>query len=149
MNYEFKKMDINHIQEFITWRHEGIYEFYNRNKEESFTYFLNPESFCKYYSVFKDSELVGYFCYNFEEENMVIGLALKPEFTGCGLGYQFVKDGIELGRKTFGHGGSIKLCVANFNERAIKVYKKLGFKEIGQTVLKRIDGEIPATEMRL
>ena len=89
MNYEFKKMDINHIQEFITWRHEGIYEFY----------------------------LMSTRCNT-------------PSSKGCGLGYQFVKDGIEFGRKTFGHGGSIKLCVANFNERAIKVYKKLGFKEI-------------------
>ncbi|WP_346938396.1 GNAT family N-acetyltransferase [uncultured Clostridium sp.] len=37
-------------------------------------------------------------------------------------------------------GNNVKLMVASFNERAIKVYKKLGFNETERNVLETSDG---------
>lgn len=59
---------------------------------------------------------------------MDIGLGMKPELTGKGLGKMFFQAGIafavkECKPKTF------RLSVATFNTRAITLYKHIGFQQ--------------------
>lgn len=59
---------------------------------------------------------------------MDIGLGMKPELTGKGLGKMFLQAGIafavkECKPKTF------RLSVATFNTRAITLYKNIGFQQ--------------------
>lgn len=73
---------------------------------------------------------------------MSIGLGLKPELTGQGLGKEFARMSIDFGIQRLNYkGNTVKLMVASFNERAIKVYKKLGFEETGRSVLETSYGE--------
>jgi [ribosomal protein S18]-alanine N-acetyltransferase len=59
-----------------------------------------------------------------------IGLGLRPDLTGRGLGHAFTGAVIELAR---GYGASrITLAVAAFNARAIRVYERCGFAETGR-----------------
>jgi [ribosomal protein S18]-alanine N-acetyltransferase len=56
-----------------------------------------------------------------------IGVGLRPDLTGRGLGQAFTEAVIELARR---HGaGRITLAVAAFNARAIRVYERCGFAE--------------------
>jgi ribosomal-protein-alanine N-acetyltransferase len=73
------------------------------------------------------NELVGYFDFKPKDEQTVeIGLGLRPDLTGRGLGGSFLAAGLEFARTRFAPARFV-LSVATFNERAIKVYERAGF----------------------
>ncbi len=61
--------------------------------------------------------------------NVKIGLGMKPELTGKGMGLDFLKAGLSYAISKY-NPKVITLLVATFNERAIKVYKKAGFESV-------------------
>lgn len=97
-----------------------------------------------YFSVTDEkNNLLGYYCFGesaqvpvgnqfgvYNDKDITdIGLAIKPNLCGQGLGFHFLSNGLAFAQKRF----SVKrfrLTVASFNKRAIKVYEKVGFKKI-------------------
>jgi [ribosomal protein S18]-alanine N-acetyltransferase len=72
-------------------------------------------------------ELVGYFDFKSKKEGTLeIGLGLRPDLTGRGLGASFLAAGLEFARARFAPK-RFTLAVATFNERAIRVYERAGF----------------------
>lgn len=131
--YIFIPMNIKHAEEIAyNWKYEEPYSFYNMTEdEEDLLEFLNQESWkdSSYAVINEQKELVGFFQYNIDNSELVIGLGLKPELTGTGLGEKFVKSGLTYGISKFkDKAKSIKLSVASSNARAIKIYQKLGFE---------------------
>ena len=113
------------LRELETWRYEPPYDFYNGDEEP----ILNPERFFE--ALGEDGSLVGF--YYFEEKGtaLEIGLGLRPELVGRGLGLEFFRAGVEYGRRRFGPARII-LAVAAFNERARIVYERAGFRVVGR-----------------
>ena len=113
------------LAEMASWRYEAPYDFYDGDQDPV----VNPERY--YAAVGEDGTLVGF--YHFEEKGDVleIGLGLRPDQTGRGLGADFFRLGLDFGRAHLG-AGRIILNVAAFNERAIKVYERAGFRETGR-----------------
>jgi ribosomal-protein-alanine N-acetyltransferase len=74
-------------------------------------------------------ELAGFICCNSGENAGVLAIVLgmKPELTGRGAGQQFVESGIRFMLQHFPAVTQLELKVAQFNERAIRVYQKTGF----------------------
>jgi RimJ/RimL family protein N-acetyltransferase len=108
------------------WRYEAPYDFYDDDREPV----LNPERF--FAALGEDGTLVGFFY--FEEKSggvLEIGLGLRPDLTGRGLGGEFLLRGLDFARTQF-QPTQIVLNVAAFNERAIKVYERAGFHESGR-----------------
>ena len=136
MNFNFEKMQKKYAKEILKWHYDGKYSFYDMefDKEdlEDFLEIIENDNWDNYYvAVDEEENLIGMFTYNFNMDVMEIGLGLKPSLTGKGIGEHYVKAGIEYGLLELGFKGKqIKLSVANFNTRAIKVYKKIGFKEV-------------------
>ena len=80
-----------------------------------------------YFSAFDDKgTLVGFFHFERDEKVMEIGLGLRPDLTGKGLGRGFLVAGLAFARRSF-RLGVFRLSVASCNERAIKVYEGVGF----------------------
>ena len=107
-----------------TWRYPPPYDFYDDDGIPP----LNPERF---FSVLADDGSIAGFYY-FEErgEAVFYGLGLRPDLTGRGLGLAFVKAGLEVAQRRFGPKRFV-LDVAEFNERAIHVYERAGFRRTG------------------
>ena len=57
-----------------------------------------------------------------------IGLGLRPDLAGHGLGEPFVRSCLRFAATELG-AQSYTLAVAAFNRRAITVYKRAGFQE--------------------
>ena len=127
--------------EMATWRYEPPYDFYDGDAEPV----LNPERF--YEALDEDGSLVGNYYFEQKGDALEVGLGLRPDLTGRGLGLEFLLAGIDFGRRRFGLSRVI-LNVAAFNERAIKVYEQAGFREIGRHT-RRFDrwGEVEFVEM--
>ncbi|MNI53752.1 Mycothiol acetyltransferase [compost metagenome] len=108
-----------------------------------------------YYAVTaKEAGLIGFFCYGGNaqvpggaEQGLYIGdnvldmgLGLKPEYTGNGKGLAFVKAGIRFAEERYAPE-KLRLSVAAFNERAVAVYSKAGFRLLGS--FDNVRGEKP------
>ncbi|WKA54613.1 GNAT family N-acetyltransferase [Planococcus shixiaomingii] len=132
MNEEFAK-------EILGWKYAKPYDFYNNDvTEERLREMLDGS-----YSVLVDDngKLIGFFCTGFsaqvpigievgayDGDGIDIGLGMKPELTGRGHGSSFFSRILELvGEKK--NELPLRLTVAAFNERAIRLYEKLGFEK--------------------
>ena len=138
--YSIQKMNIAHAKQIATWKYKDEYKFYSsENTKESMDEMMDGT----YYSVCNKDELVGFICFGrnatIEEGNEIqaynnetytdFGLGMKPDLCGKGLGLEFVTNSMRFAKKYLGIR-KLRLTVASFNKRAIKVYQRAGFKEI-------------------
>jgi [ribosomal protein S18]-alanine N-acetyltransferase len=123
-----------------TWRYPPPYQLYSpRLAADDRAEFLGGA----YHAVTnRQGELTGYFCYGvpaqvpaghtvggYDDPDLLdIGLGLRPDMTGRGLGPGFLERGISLAR-TLHRPLGLRLTVAAFNQRAITVYERAGFSE--------------------
>ncbi|MDL4842190.1 GNAT family N-acetyltransferase [Aquibacillus rhizosphaerae] len=120
-----------------TWKYEDIYSLYNlSDSKEGIDELLNGTFYgCKN----SKSQLIGYYCFGnsalvpggisaglYQETALDIGLAMNPSYTGKGFGQKFVEAGVGFAITTF-QPIKLRLSVAMFNQRAITVYKRVGF----------------------
>ena len=144
---KFKKIEhltqANADQIARKWHYSGTYSFYDmENDPEDFEEIITPKlRGDKYYQVLNDKdELVGYFCLErLSEQKVEVGLGLRPDLTGRGLGLNFVTE-IEAFIQNNSNYRIIVLSVASFNKRAIKVYQRAGFKIEDSKLQKSNDG---------
>lgn len=115
------------LEEMVGWRYGPPYEFYDGDGRLP----LNPERFFEARD--DGGEFVGFYYFEAREDALFYGLGLRPDLTGRGLGLDFVRRGLEFGRARFA-ADRIVLDVAAFNERALRVYERAGFRVTGKHV---------------
>ncbi|WP_346915119.1 GNAT family N-acetyltransferase [Clostridium sp.] len=135
MKLEFRVPTKSDVDDILTWKYDGIYSFYDndiqKEKMEWIESFVDSDD---NFSIYNDNnKLVGNCSYYYIEEFFCVGLQMRPELTGKGFGIEFAKAIIDFGREKY-KLNYIDLTVAKFNNRAIKVYEKLGFKVIDEFV---------------
>lgn len=132
MKFEFKPMDENCAHIIAGWHYEGIYTFYDMEQDvEDLEELLDPRSWVDHYYAVTDKrgDLVGFFCFEREREAVDIGLGLRPDLVGRGWGQAFLEAGLEFAREKY-RPTTFTLSVATFNQRAINVYRKVGFADL-------------------
>jgi ribosomal-protein-alanine N-acetyltransferase len=121
-------------EEIAAWTYPGEYAFYDAVADaDDLALLLDPQRRGDdfYAADGEDGRLAGYFQLKPEPEQVELGLALRPELCGRGLGQGFTQAGIDLIRKVHGDR-PITLAVAAFNARAITVYERCGFAVTGR-----------------
>jgi ribosomal-protein-alanine N-acetyltransferase len=115
------------------WSYPEPYSFYDWDADpDDLAELLDPARRGDAYSAVEDAsgELVGFFSFKPREPSAVeIGLGLRPDLTGRGLGGAFVEAGLEHARTRFAPAEFV-LAVASFNRRAIAVYERAGFVQV-------------------
>ena len=128
--YLFRQMDDADAREISGWRYEPPYDFYDSTADPAdLAELLDPQSRRDAYFSALDGEnrLVGFFQYEESDEAVDVGLGLRPDLTGRGLGVEFVLAGPAFARERFSPR-RFTLSVATFNGRAIAVYERVGFR---------------------
>jgi RimJ/RimL family protein N-acetyltransferase len=115
------------LAELAAWKYEPPYDFYDGDQEAV----RDPERY--HGAVGEDGRLVGFYYYDERENEVEIGLGLRPDLTGQGLGAEFLRTGLAFARTRY-PGLTVVLNVAAFNERAIRVYERAGFHETGRHI---------------
>jgi ribosomal-protein-alanine N-acetyltransferase len=112
------------------WHYAEPYSFYDWAEDpDDLAELLDPAQRGDAYVAVDDAEgvLVGYFSFRqAARETITIGLGLRPDHTGRGLGRAFLAAGLDYARTRFRPAG-FALAVATFNRRAITVYERAGF----------------------
>lgn len=138
MNLLEQKMTPDDAKQIAAWRYPEPYELYSFEGSDE----IIAELLGEYKSIYSDSSLFGYYCtgksaqvptkesvelYN-ALDAVDIGLGMKPEGTAKGYGSEFVGFILSCVRREH-PSSTIRLTVASFNKRAVKVYSDLGFQK--------------------
>ena len=120
----FRAMTEADARAVAAWRYPAEYAFYAADQDAGdLEELLDPARWGReYFAADRDGELAGFFVVKQRGEAREIGLGLRPDLTGRGLGAAFLEAGLR-----FAAPGPFVLHVAAFNRRAIKVYERAGF----------------------
>lgn len=138
MKFTFSLMTESDAWAIMRWQYGPPYELYDAAPEdvpEEVRELLKPEH--AYHAVFDDQAgLVGYCCFgsdaqvpggDYSEAALDLGLGLRPDLTGQGLGLSFLQAILDFARREF-DPPAFRLTVATFNRRAIRLYEQAGFQ---------------------
>jgi [ribosomal protein S18]-alanine N-acetyltransferase len=133
-------MELKWAMEILKWKYEAPYDLYNNEpNEESIKELLDLQ----YFAIMNSNDgLVGFYCLGdaaqvpagrsvgaYDQNALDIGIGMNPDLTGKGQGksfFTFILNDIE---KDSLMNVPIRLTVASFNHRAIRLYENLGFKK--------------------
>jgi ribosomal-protein-alanine N-acetyltransferase len=127
--FTFSRLSQKEAEAIAEWHYPEPYSFYDWSADvDDLQELLDPELRGEAYWAVRDEtdELVGHFSFKPKGGAVEIGLGLRPDLTGQGLGASFLAAGLEFARERFSPE-RFTLAVATFNERAIKVYERAGF----------------------
>ncbi len=128
-------MSEEHALEILSWNYDKPYDFYNSDvSEETVSELLENE----YYVVLDHQmDIVGFYCVGLAAQVPIgansgaypkgfidFGLGLKPELTGKGNGRAFLTFILSEEKLKM---NSLRLTVALWNKRAIRLYERFGF----------------------
>lgn len=134
------KMDKKTALEILKWQYYPPYNFYNNDLTvETMAEMMNGF----HYAIFNNSEeLIGFFCIGqsaqvpvghqygaYEKDFIDMGLGIDPQLVGQGYGFEFCSSILKWINQ-YSPNAPIRLTVAIFNERAINLYRKLGFQQV-------------------
>ncbi len=129
MKLDIAPLTQSEAEEIAGWRYEPPYDFYDweadpRDLREILSAELRGE---RYFAARDaDGELLGFFGFGHAGDVVGVGVGLRPDLTGQGLGLAFIEAGLEFARERFAPA-RFRLAVAEFNARAITVYERAGF----------------------
>ena len=151
MRFSLKPITRADAEEISRWRYPEPYSMYDGDPS-SVDSLLEPRFL--YHSVYHDDgDLVGYFCFGedariaagrqlgvYEREPALdVGLGMKPELAGRGLGTEFVLAGLRFAEEAYSPP-AFRLTVAASNRRAVRVYERVGFETVEAFVARTPSG---------
>jgi ribosomal-protein-alanine N-acetyltransferase len=131
MRYQFEPMSQRQARTIAAWRYTPPYDFYDWAADpDDLAELLDPlQRQDRYFAVLADpGGLVGFFMVKPAGDTIEVGLGLRPDLTGRGFGLSFLLAGLEFARERYAPA-RIQLAVAAFNQRAIRVYERAGFRQ--------------------
>lgn len=147
MEFTFRPMRLRDALAVARWRYPGEYAFYNPRMTPLFVWLaerpLRLVGAAIYFAVRDDRDtLVGIFSFVPRGSSVEIGLALRPDLTGqgVGLGLAYVRAGLSFAHERYAPK-RFTLDVATFNRRAMRVYERAGFQPT-RTVARRTHGRV-------
>lgn len=137
MKLQFAPMERESAEEIVAWRYEAPYSVYDG--EPGGVEALLERSHHYYAIADHRGEMVGFCCFGVdarvpggayaEADALDVGAGMRPDLTGRGFGADFVGAILDFGLKTFSPG-ALRVTVATFNERAIRVCEQAGFEQV-------------------
>lgn len=125
-------------KEILEWQYDPPYDFYNCEPNEEGVQELLTSG---YHAVVTEKrDVIGFYCSGasaqvpagrqagvYDSEAIDVGIGMRPDLTGKGYGSIFFLFVLQMVFQSY-PDQIYRLTVACFNERAIKLYQKLGFQ---------------------
>lgn len=140
MKFIIKPMQYNLATKLVTWKYDPPYDVYNVVSDDLDTearYYADADN--QYYSLeTKDGDFVAFCCFgqegkvpggDYSADALDIGVGVRPDLTGKGMGLQYVEAILAFATKTF-ETTTFRATIAKFNQRSQRVFQKMGFEEV-------------------
>ncbi|MFD1513048.1 GNAT family N-acetyltransferase [Halomarina rubra] len=116
------------------WRYDPPYDFYDLDADPADRAAFVDESTWpdRRFAVSDADGLVGFYSFDPSGDTVDLGLGMAPDRTGEGDGEAFVRRALAVARERY-DPPRVRLGVATFNERAMRVYERCGFERVGRT----------------
>lgn len=138
MWFTFTPMTLEDARLVAMWRYQGVYATYDFEGDAAELLGTRSPFFAAHDEY---GELVGFCCFGTtaeisdvgpprlftgEDRTLSIGLGLRPDLAGQGLGLPFVRAILDFARESFAPE-AFRLFVLTWNHRAQRVYERAGF----------------------
>jgi RimJ/RimL family protein N-acetyltransferase len=156
IEYQIHPITREQAERIITWSYQPPYGVYDLNPDD-IKGLLNPEY--RYHQVMdQEGNLVGYCCYGSdaqvpggdysagEPDVLDVGVGMRPDLTGQGQGGKFISAILEYAWRIY-RPEVFRVTVADFNQRSLNTFRKLGFEETHHFV--REMGQLPFTQLEM
>jgi RimJ/RimL family protein N-acetyltransferase len=123
-----------YASEVATWHYEPPYDFYDLASDPHDAAEMRAPAHAAHYRAVlaeEDDLLDAFWYFNSEDDVVEVGIGLRPELTGRGLGESFLRAQLEYATSQWSPA-TFRLFVAAWNARAIRLYKRLDFSEVGR-----------------
>lgn len=136
----FTPLSRSEAQEILLWRYPPPYDFYNPPLLTAgiIENLIAPE--WQFHSITTETGLIGYASFgpdgqlpggDYQAEALDLGLGLRPDLTGAGFGFDFVSAIRDFAYERFAPE-ALRVTVAGFNNRALRIYDRLGFVAVSR-----------------
>ena len=132
LEFTIRPMTATDAHAIAAWRYPDEYSFYDADADpDDLAELLDPAEWGRRYFAadeMSQHKLAGLLVVKLTGTVAEIGLGLRPDLTGHGLGESFVRTCLRFASAALG-AQSYTLAVAAFNRRAVAVYERAGFQE--------------------
>jgi RimJ/RimL family protein N-acetyltransferase len=117
-------------QEVATWHYEPPYDFYDLASDPADAAAMRDPARIEHHRAVlgEDGRLDAFLYFNRHDDVVEVGIGLRPDLTGRGLGESFLRAQLEYASLHW-QPATFRLFVAAWNERAVRLYERLGFRE--------------------
>ena len=133
------------------WRYEPPYDAYDWSEDPAdLADLLDPAGWGDVWFAVDDAdtgELVGFAELHVIDDLVEIGLGMRPDLTGRGLGAPFTEAILHFARERWGPV-RFGLDVLPWNERAMRAYERVGFSR-GDLYVRRFDDGVEREFVRM
>jgi RimJ/RimL family protein N-acetyltransferase len=125
--------DETYGDEVATWHYEPPWDFYDLASDpEDAAAMRDPARGDHHRAVLgEDGRLEAFWYFDRHGDVVEVGIVLRPDLTGRGLGESFLGAQLEYASGLW-QPATFRLFVAAWNERAIRLYARLGFVEVAR-----------------
>jgi [ribosomal protein S18]-alanine N-acetyltransferase len=123
-----------HANEVATWHYDPPYDFYDLASDpHDEAEMRDPAHAAQYRAVLEDDDerLDAFWYFKSQGDIVEVGIGLRPDLTGRGLGESFLRAQLDYATGQW-YPARFRLFVAAWNERAIRLYGRFGFSEVGR-----------------
>ena len=122
-----------HAREVETWHYEPPWDFYDLASDPADAAEMrDPARAVSYRAVLGESgRLDAFWYFDPDGDTVEVGIGLRPDLTGRGQGEPYLRDQLEYATEHW-QPLTFRLFVAAWNERAIRLYERLGFREVAR-----------------
>jgi [ribosomal protein S18]-alanine N-acetyltransferase len=122
-----------HASEVAGWRYEPPYDFYDLASDPADEAAMRDPAragHCR--AVLSESDrLEAFWYFDWHGDVVEVGIGLRPDLTGRQLGESFLRAQLDYASHSW-QPEIFRLFVAAWNERAIRLYERLGFHEVAR-----------------
>jgi ribosomal-protein-alanine N-acetyltransferase len=122
-----------HADEVATWSYRPPYDFYDVASDPADAAAMHDPARADHHRAVlgEGGRIDAFWYFDWHDDVVEVGIGLRPDLTGRGLGESFFQEELSYAASAW-HPTTFRLFVTVWNDRAIRLYERLGFREVGR-----------------